>query len=162
MINTKSNTGDISPAGRKVPQHCGAEGARRVGVDFQKLRQKYPGYIFHHYTDDWNDPEVLCEVITVMHKQGHSKGHVHWYNDDLSTVVLSNLTVSTDYRKQGLGLKIQYIREDIGRQIGARYSLLWVKKRSWMSRWYKRRGYRWYAKFEDDPGMMWMRKRLIK
>mgnify|MGYP003654132760 CR=1 FL=1 len=120
------------------------------------IRAAYPDFIFHRSTDYLEE----TEIITVMHCKGHAMAQVYWYHDQPKRVFLTHLVVEFPFRNRGLGLQLQQLREDIGRDRGAKWALLWVVKRSWMSKWYKRRGYRWHCKFDEEPKCMWMKKKL--
>ncbi len=95
-----------------------------------------------------------------MHHQGLAIGKVYWFYDTPARVFLENLMVVEEHRNKGLGLQLQLLREDIGRDRGAKWALLWCVKRSWMCKWYKRRGYRWHCKYDEEPKCMWMKKKL--
>ena len=89
-----------------------------------------------------------------------AEASVYWYLDDNSTVYLSNLLVYPQFRNKGIGEKLQVIREQIGKDLNANTSCLWVKKGTWMHEWYKRRGYS-ILKYHKQKGFIWMTKPLI-
>lgn len=74
--------------------------------------------------------------------------------------VLDTLSVSKDHRKRGLGTKMQEVREDLARTLGAKHIYLFVKKGSWMRKWYDRRGYKYHCKYEGDSSFVWLKKKL--
>ncbi len=88
-----------------------------------------------------------------------AEASIYCYLDGNSAVFLSNLKVEPDYQKKGIGTFLQDIREQIGRDVKATHSNLWVKKRSWMRDWYKRRGYIEYGP-HPQKGYIWLRKSL--
>ena len=96
----------------------------------------------------------------IMSNNGNCYGQCYTYDDDKKTIFLSDLNVKDSYRNKGLGLKLQIYREKIGIELGYKYSILCVKKGSWMRKWYDRRGYKYYAKHEDDKQYVWLRKKL--
>ena len=99
------------------------------------------------------------ETLTIK-ADGVAEACVFWYLDDSSTVYLSNLLVNPDYRNNGIGKQLQEIREQIGRDLNANTSCLWVKKESWMFDWYQRRGYS-ELKTHARKGFVWMSKSLL-
>jgi len=103
------------------------------------------------------DSEI--ETLTIK-ADGISEASVYWYLDDSSTIYLSNLVVYPQFRNKGIGEKLQLIREQIGKDLNANTSCLWVKKESWMFKWYQRRGYS-YLKTHSRKGFVWMTKPLL-
>ena len=99
------------------------------------------------------------ETLTIK-ADGIAEASVFWYIDDSSTVYLANLLVNKDYRNKGLGKQLQEIREQIGKDLNANTSCLWVKKDSWMFEWYQRRGYL-ELKTHSRKGFVWMTKPLL-
>lgn len=112
-------------------------------------------FIAHYDRTDWGD------CVWLMEKNGKAHSRVYWYSDDDTTVYLDNLSVSPNWRRKGLGTKLQKIREKIGFDIGARTSCLWVKKDTWMHDWYRRRGYVDHQDNEAEDDTIWMKKSLI-
>ena len=96
----------------------------------------------------------------IMEKNGNAMAHCYYYNDCKEVIYLDTLNVSEEYRRQRLGTKLQEIREDIGRSVGAKKSMLFVDKNSWMREWYKRRGYIDEEECEN-PDFIWMEKKLL-
>ena len=114
------------------------------------------GFISHLTTTYWGG------YILIMEKKGRAFGRIYWYNNDKKTVYLDMLSVDKGMRKQGIGTKLQKMREKIGKEFGATTSWLWVKKDTWMFDWYKRRGYFDVKKYKQEKNAVWMRKSLIK
>lgn len=75
------------------------------------------------------DSEI--ETVTIK-ADGVAEASVYWYLDDNSTVYLSNLVVNLQFRNKGIGEKLQVIREQIGKDLNANTSCLWVKNDTWM------------------------------
>jgi len=117
------------------------------------LQSINPEYIAHYSVDSWGSS------ILLMKKDGNAFGRIYWYNDDDKTVYLDFLSVDDHARKNGFGTKMQEIREDIGRILGANTSCLYVVADSWMYNWYKRRGYVDCTEHGDD-NLIWMEKPL--
>lgn len=105
----------------------------------------------------YQDSEI--ETLTIK-ADGVAEASVYWYIDDISTVYLSNLIVNPNCRNKGVGRKLQMIREQIGKNLKAKTSYLWVKKESWMYNWYKRRGYSDLNEHNQE-GFVWMEKPLL-
>lgn len=103
------------------------------------------------------DSEI--ETVTIK-ADGVAEASVYWYIDDSSTVYLANLLVNPNYRNKGIGKQLQEIREQIGKDLNAKTSCLWVKKESWMFKWYQRRGYS-ELKTHSRKGFVWMTKPLF-
>ena len=55
--------------------------------------------------------------------------------------------------------QIQEVRENYGRSVGCKYSMLVVKSESWMKKWYEKRGYKNYGP-HDLEDHIWMKKKL--
>ena len=91
---------------------------------------------------------------------GVAEASLYWYIDDSSTVYLSNLVVHPQFRNKGIGEKLQVIREQIGKDLNANTSCLWVKNGTWMHEWYQRRGYS-DLKDHEQKGFIWMTKPLL-
>lgn len=112
-------------------------------------------YITHVKVDDWGYSILIMEI------QGKSFGRVYWYNDDPDAIYLDWLSVDESCRKDGLGTRMQEIRERIGRSIGAKWAILMVlDKNSWLYAWYLKRGYQDYSTHEQEENVIWMRKSL--
>ncbi len=99
------------------------------------------------------------ELLTIK-ADGVAEASVYWYLDDSSTIYLCNLVVYPQFRNKGIGEKLQVIREQIGKDLNANTSCLWVKKESWMFQWYQRRGYS-ELKPHARKGFVWMTKPLL-
>jgi len=99
------------------------------------------------------------ELFTIK-ADGVAEASVYWYLDDSSTIYLCNLVVYPQFRNKGIGEKLQVIREQIGKDLNANTSCLWVKNGTWMHEWYQRRGYS-YLKDHEQKGFIWMIKPLL-
>lgn len=104
---------------------------------------------------------LIWSSILIMEKTGKSYGRIYWYHDDKTSVIIDSLSVLPEYRRQGLGTKMQEIREFIGKQLGVNNIYLWVKQDTWMHDWYLRRGYNDYQEYFDEVNAIWMKKTLI-
>lgn len=111
-------------------------------------------FISHYKTESWGSS------ILIMEKRGKAFGRIYWYNDDNIMVYLDCLSVNAEIQRQGIGTKLQKIREEIGRSLGAITACLWVQKNTWMYDWYKRRGYEDWINNENEENAIWMKKSL--
>jgi len=112
-------------------------------------------FITHLSKADWGGS------IWIMEKEGRAFARAYRYCDDDKTIYLDNLSVSWDARKEGLGTKLQKIRESIGRYAGFKEACLWATKGTWQHDWYQRRGYVDYQDYPDEINAVWMKKSLI-
>jgi len=113
-------------------------------------------FISHSVVESWGS------IIYIMEKDGKSFCSVYWYNDDPSTIFISNLSVNPENRNQGLATELQEMCEEMGRDFGYTISCLWVNKNTWVHDWYERRGYEDHIPHEDDiENLIWMRKSLV-
>lgn len=111
-------------------------------------------FIIHEFEGDGWYSYYIIEINGRAYARGYA------YDNDKKTFYLDSLSVSPEYRKNGLGLKLQELREQIAREKGYIYTCLWTKKRRWTVKWYKRRGYKYYQK-HDNKDSMWLRKKLF-
>jgi GNAT superfamily N-acetyltransferase len=105
-------------------------------------------------------PEHWGHSVLIMEKNGSAFARAYWYDDDHSVIYLDGLSVSDIARKHGIATKLQEIREEIGRELGATTSCLWVDKDSWMHDWYQRRGYKDWKLYKNEKNAIWMIKQL--
>lgn len=104
------------------------------------------------------------QSLYIMEKNGKSFSTLNWYfeGEYSESIIISNLNVKPEMKKQRLGTRLQLLRENLGIQLGAKYSYLWVDKNSWMYDWYIRRGYEYYQEYEHAENNVWMKKFLTK
>lgn len=110
-------------------------------------------YITHYSKDDNG------EFWYIMEKEGNAVARGFYDYSYMKHFYLDSLSVCDDYRNKGIGTELQVIREDIARSKGFKYCVLWVKKGTWMRKWYKRRGYEYYKPFKKEKAV-WLRKKL--
>lgn len=112
-------------------------------------------YVVHKSTEYWG------ESIFLVHRATNSICRIYWFADNDVDVYLDSLSVSDVHQKQGIGTKLQEIREEIGIACGFEFSNLQVDKGSWMSEWYARRGYKISEGTKCEwGGHMWMEKKI--
>lgn len=127
------------------------------------MDQMYSGYkmdifINHTINTDWG------KNYFYMHPEGHAFARAYTYNDEPTKIYLDFLSVVEKHRRECMGLKLQLIREQLGRELNCEFAILWVTKGTWMEEWYKRRGYVYFADKNKDDGDndIWMMKNLTK
>lgn len=79
------------------------------------------------------------------------------YDDDPSTVYLSNVYVEESKRGQGMGNIILNSADEIAKRANALSICLKAKIGSFAYKWYKRHG---YTDFEKENDYMWMEKKI--
>ncbi len=115
----------------------------------------YPGFVAHHSKDDWG------EEILIMEIHGIAFCRIYWYYDDNSTAYLSWLSVNESERMKGIGTRLQELREEMARCLGATTCFLRVKENTWIQDWYQRRKYVYFERDNEDENYIWMKKQLI-
>lgn len=98
--------------------------------------------------------------IYFIREDGKAFGALYYFDDDKKNGYLNKLHVYPSIRKQGVGLKLQLMRENFFKRRGYKYTYLWTTKKSWMQKWYERRGYKYYNDHDDEENCIWMRKKL--
>ena len=113
-------------------------------------------YTFIQHTNEDKDGFSF----SIMEQEGNAFGHAYIYKVNNSVIFLNMLSVSPEYRRQGIGTRLQELREQLGRDYGAKFSKLFVNKDSWVCEWYKRRGYDFNGFRHHLPNHVWMIKNL--
>jgi len=126
-----------------------------IDIDIPQLLHILTPYFIPHIKQ-----EMWGTSIYIMQKEGTALGRVYWFNNDNTSVYLDCLSVNIEERRKGIGTLLQVFREEIGRIIGANFSILTVLKDSWMYNWHIRRGYASFKENEEDSNFVWMRKTL--
>ena len=109
--------------------------------------------IKHYSKEDYGDFTGFMEV------NGLAYARAYTFNDDKTTFYLDSLSVCENVRGLGYGTELQKVREKIAKEKGYKYTMLWVKKWTWMRKWYKRRGYNYYKPYKAENAV-WLRKKL--
>ena len=86
-----------------------------------------------------------------------SRFSIYKYDDDKSTIYLSDVFVGEKIRQMGNGNNILSVVDKICNYFGAKYICLKVKKESFAQKWYMRHGFK---KYIDDVDYIWMRKEI--
>ena len=98
-------------------------------------------------------------VYFIMGFNGICFARAYIYKDTPDTIVLDMLSVSENARGFRIGTMLQEYRERLGRNLGCKYSFLWVRKRTWQRKWYERRGYKYHSQYPEEKSV-WMHKIL--
>ena len=85
---------------------------------------------------------------------------VYIYNDDPTTLYLSNVYVSEEDRGKGFGNQILQMAENIAKKMNCNEMFLLTKINSFAHKWYKRHGYTDFEKTKN--GNMWMKKTVVQ
>lgn len=119
-----------------------------------KLKQQFPGYVFHLV----NDKENYMRTVMITSHDGTSFGAVYWYDDNDDTAYLSNLSTSEGFRNEGKTKKMMNVMETVARETTAERFMLQVMEDSWTRYWYENIGYAPYTS-RDEDGFIWMVKK---
>jgi GNAT superfamily N-acetyltransferase len=96
------------------------------------------GFVGHEKSTDYG------ETLYIFQKDGKGLVRLEDEDDVAGVFWIMELSVSKDYREEGLGTKLMKIAEYIAICAGGTKLRLWVEKDKWMRGWYERLG------FEDD------------
>jgi N-acetylglutamate synthase-like GNAT family acetyltransferase len=102
-----------------------------------------------------------CVKFWLMTKDGSAHAMACIFNDQKDRLIMSELSVDPMFRKNGIGLLMQQVREEIGIKEGCTDSFLWVELATWQKDWYKRRGYKYHSRLEGKRAQ-WLKKPLIQ
>ena len=94
------------------------------------------------------------------YKNSYCRFALYAYNDDESTIQLSNVKVKKSERGQGIGNKILKFANKEAKKHNYRIICLKVLKSSWMHSWYARHGYRDLSYDEENDDYIWMEHNL--
>jgi N-acetylglutamate synthase-like GNAT family acetyltransferase len=108
--------------------------------------------IKHRYEDD------LLTMYHFMLINGSGYAQLYIYKDKPNHAILSSLSVTCEFRKKGLGTRLQITIEELAKSLNIEECYLWVEKGSWMQNWYERRGYVYDSEYGDND--IWMKKAL--
>lgn len=114
-------------------------------------------YLYQNCT--W-DREGLV-TIPVMSADAKSSCWMYSYLDEPGLIVLGNLQVCPNARKEGRGKDILRFCEDIARKTGYERMQLKAELESWMMDWYIREGFEPLCLDTDSPEVYgWLEKSL--
>lgn len=104
--------------------------------NFEKYLPK--DFVGHRKSTDYG------ESLYIFQKDGIGLVRLEDEDDVDGVFWIMELSVSKEYREEGLGTTLMKIAEDIAKYAGGIKLRLWVEKDKWMKDWYERLG------FEDD------------
>ena len=83
---------------------------------------------------------------------------IYRYDDDKETIYISNVFVSKEHRKLGLGNNILNIADKVAKKLKANAICLKVRQETFVHEWYGRHGYSDLSVDEEEPQFIWMAK----
>jgi ribosomal protein S18 acetylase RimI-like enzyme len=98
---------------------------------------------------EWGDS------IMVMDRMGRAFCKTYWFNDDETTIYLTELVVVEEYRNRGIASRLLTTHLRVAETHKLK-SQLCVKEDTWMKAWYKRKGYKYIAKHQTEEDYIWM------
>lgn len=98
--------------------------------------------------------------IIQYYKNSYCRFALYAYDDDKSTIYLSNVKVKKSERGQGIGNKILKFANKEAMKHNYSTICLKVLKISWMHSWYGRHGYRDLSDNEENDDYIWMEHTL--
>lgn len=111
-------------------------------------------YIYHPMQTDWGGSLLIMEL------SGCAFARLYWFHDDSTVAYLDWLSVRKDMRNRGIATQLQEMREEMARKLGVETVMLWVKKNTWMHKWYQRRGYKDWKDHRTEENAIWMKKSI--
>lgn len=101
--------------------------------------------------------EITNWGVIHYYKNSYCRFALYAYDDDESTIYLSNVKVKKSERGQGIGNKILKFANKEAKKHNYRAICLKVLKSSWMHNWYARHGYRDLSYDEENDDYIWMK-----
>ena len=83
---------------------------------------------------------------------------IYRYNDDKKIVYLSNVFVSKEHHKQGVGNSILNTADKVANKLKANTICLKVRQEIFVHEWYGRHGYSDLSIDEEESQFIWMAK----
>jgi len=107
------------------------------------------------HTSNWG------ETIRTHHMESRGLAfyNSYFYPNLPKDIYFSDLHVSIDWRKKGLGQLMLNHHLNSALLNGFEFSYLWVDKNSFQENWYKKNGYEFYK--EKDEFQNWLFKKLV-
>ena len=94
------------------------------------------------------------------YKNTYCRFALYAYNDDESTIYLSNVKVKKSERGKGIGNRVLKFANKEAKKHNYSTICLKVLKISWMHSWYARHGYRDLEYDEENDDYVWMEHNL--
>ena len=101
------------------------------------------------------------QQLSIVIVESKGKAHIRLFQDyeNCRRVYFEGLSVEEPHRKLKLGSEILKIAETAARILLAKEFFLSVEEDSWVHDWYRRIGYSYFSKHEEE-GLIWMIKKL--
>ena len=113
------------------------------------LKQVYKdNFICHYSITEWGGS------VMVMEKSGRAFSRTYYFKND-PAIFFEWLSVNEDCRGMGIASKLLDGHINIAKLYSLE-SFLYVKKGTWVKKWYEKKGYRYHKDFEDDIAYAWM------
>ena len=103
------------------------------------------------------NPDIETQ-ITWNFKGDNYRFSLHFYKDDLDSIILTCLKVDQDSQRQGIGTQIMEYAENFARCREFKRIFLKMRnidKNTWLHQWYLKQGYVFH---EEDTSGIWLRK----
>lgn len=98
--------------------------------------------------------------VVYKYRDKRFKFALYSYDDDDTTIYLSNVYVSQSDRGKGLGNNILETVEKEAKSKGFKNICLKVLDASWVHKWYSEHGYRDICRDEESEDYIWMIKQI--
>ena len=99
--------------------------------------------------------------VVYKYRGGYFKFSLYNYDDDDTTIYLSNVYVTQSERGKGLGNNILVIVEKEAKAKGFNNICLKVLDVSWVHKWYSEHGYKDMCRDEESEDYIWMTKQIV-
>lgn len=101
--------------------------------------------------------EITDWGIIYYYKNNYCRFALYAYNDDNSTIYLSNINIEQFARGRGFGNKILELADKESKKYNYSVICLKVLKSSWMHDWYINYGYNDFCYDIEDADYVWMK-----
>ncbi len=108
------------------------------------------GFILHTSESEWGSS------VLIMEKNGKAFCRTYWFNDNTSTIYFDWLSVNENERRNGIANELLNAHIEVAKIFEVE-TCLWVKKETWLYKWYKRKGYTDYKNYKEEKNAIWMR-----
>lgn len=81
-------------------------------------------------------------IVCMLKVADRASMNIYYYEDDMTSAYLSDLNVKEQYRGSGTGNIALAKAEQYCKSLGMSKLFLWVDRKSWVRKWYRRKGYK--------------------
>ena len=121
----------------------------------QELSNTLLSIISHHFILHTSENEWGSSIL-IMEKSGKAFCRTYWFNDDNSTIYFDWLSVDKSERGNGIATELLNAHIEVAKIFEVE-TCLWVKKETWMHKWYKRKGYTDFKDYKEENNAIWMK-----